>query len=68
MQKLGEEVHLDVDEARSGETPHIVRYVLAISLLLAILTLSAIWMTGAFFERSAPNSKPMSAVEHSLGG
>jgi hypothetical protein len=30
-----------------GTTPNIVRYVLAISLLLAILGLSAVWITGA---------------------
>lgn len=35
------------DKARGGSTPHIVRYVLIISLLLAILALSAIWITGA---------------------
>jgi hypothetical protein len=48
METRGEEVHLDKEEARSGTTPHIVRYVLVISLALAIVALSAIWMTGAF--------------------
>lgn len=47
MERRGEEIHVDSDEARSGETPHIVRYVLLITLLLAIAALSAIWITGA---------------------
>ncbi|MEJ7927395.1 hypothetical protein WG908_11585 [Sphingobium sp. AN641] len=31
------EQHISTDDARSGSTPHIVRYVLAISLGLAIV-------------------------------
>ena len=42
------EIHVDTEEARGGSTPHIVRYVLIISLFLAIAALSVIWMTGAF--------------------
>jgi hypothetical protein len=47
MIRDGDEVHLSEDEARSGSTPNIVRYVLAISLVLAIVLLSAIWIVGA---------------------
>lgn len=47
MHREGEEVHIDSTEARSGDTPHVVRYVLIIGLLLAIIALSAVWMTGA---------------------
>ncbi len=47
MERRGEEVHVDTDEARGGSTPHIVRYVLLISLALAIIALSVTWMTGA---------------------
>lgn len=39
--------HLTTDEARSGTGLNVVRWVLLISLVLAILALSAIWMTGA---------------------
>jgi hypothetical protein len=31
------ETHIDTERARSGSTPHIVRYVLAVSLFLAII-------------------------------
>jgi len=48
MERQGDEVHLDTDEARAGSTPHIVRYVLFFSTLLAIVALSIIWITGAF--------------------
>ena len=47
MERKGEEVHVTDDEARGGSTPHIVRYILVISLLLAIAALSAIWIFGA---------------------
>ena len=47
MHKEGEEVHAEGDEARAGSTPNIVRWILGISLLAAILLLSAIWIFGA---------------------
>jgi len=47
MRMEGEEIHVTEEEASGGTQPHIVRYVLAASLLLAILAMSAIWITGA---------------------
>jgi cytoskeletal protein RodZ len=47
MHTEGEEIHAEGDEARAGSTPNIVRWILAISLLAAILLLSAIWIFGA---------------------
>ena len=47
MHTEGDEVHETTDEARAASTPNIVRWVLAISLLAAILLLSAIWIFGA---------------------
>jgi hypothetical protein len=55
MERRGDEVHLSTDEARSGRTPHIVRYILAISTLLIIVLLSAIWIIGA---QSTPQDRP----------
>jgi len=55
MERQGEEVHVTTDEARGGDTPHIVRYILLISIVLAIIALSAIWMTGA---SHAPQDRP----------
>jgi hypothetical protein len=34
-----QEEHIATDDARGGSTPHIVRYILAISLLLAIVAM-----------------------------
>jgi hypothetical protein len=45
--RRGDGVHVASDQARAGNTPHIVRYVLAISLTLAIIATSIIWITGA---------------------
>lgn len=43
----GEEGHFETDEARGGSTPHIVRWILGISLVGAIVLLSAVWIFGA---------------------
>jgi len=48
MEQQGDETHITTTEASGGVTNHGVRYVLLISLLLAILVLSAVWMTGAY--------------------
>ena len=58
MERQGDEVHVTTEEARAGETPHIVRYVLAISLLLAIAALSFIWINGALTGEQNPAQTP----------
>jgi hypothetical protein len=47
MEKDGDEVHLSTEEASAGTRPHIVRYVLGASLLLAIVAMTIVWITGA---------------------
>ncbi len=47
MDSRDEKVHLEKEEARAGSTPGVVRYVLLISLVLAIAALSLIWIVGA---------------------
>jgi hypothetical protein len=47
MYKDGHEQHSETDEARAGSTPHVVRWILGISLAAAIILLSAIWIIGA---------------------
>jgi len=61
MERQGQEVHITAEEARGGSTPHVVRYVLAISLVLAILALSLIWITGAV---SSPGHSPDNATTY----
>ncbi|MGF7150917.1 hypothetical protein FHS96_004578 [Sphingomonas zeicaulis] len=41
-----EEIHVDKEEARAGSTPHVVRYILIISLTLVILAFIGITMWG----------------------
>lgn len=43
----GDEIEISPEEASGGQKPHIVRYVLLSSLLLAIAGLSAVWIFGA---------------------
>jgi len=67
MKKIGDEIHIDTDEARAGDTPHVLRYVLGASLLLAIIAMSAIWITGALSLRPA-QGWPVTAEQYALGG
>lgn len=48
MHKNGDQIDVTEEEASGGVKNQGVRYVLAISLLLAIIVLSVMWMTGAF--------------------
>ena len=47
MERQGDELHLTESEACGGEQPHVVRWVLGISLILAVALLSAIWIIGS---------------------
>ena len=44
MERQGDEVHISEEEASGGVQPHIVRYVLGVSLLLVVVLMSAIWI------------------------
>lgn len=58
MERRGNEVHIDQDEARAGSTQKVVRYVLLISISLAIIALSAIWITGALTSPQDTHASP----------
>ncbi len=47
MERDGEKVKVTTEEARGGSTPNILRYMLFAGLTLAIVLLSAVWITGA---------------------
>jgi hypothetical protein len=59
MERHGEETHITTPEARGGDTPGVMRYVLLIGLVLAIGALSMIWITGAL-NSDQPNSSTVS--------
>ena len=63
MEQHGDEVHFETEEARGGSTPSIVRWVLGISVLLAIGLLSAIWITGATTRDRYPPPPENAVVE-----
>ncbi len=67
MQQQGNETHIETDEARGGTTKHGVRWVLAISLLAAIVLLSLTWITGTTVDDDDAATGPKSA-EHSASG
>jgi len=43
MERHGQQVHVTTEEARGGRTMHVMRFVLAISVLLAIVALALVW-------------------------
>ena len=47
MERQGDEIHVDETEASGGAKKQGMRYVLAISVILAIVALTLIWVTGA---------------------
>jgi hypothetical protein len=47
MEREGEEVHVTETEASAGSQPHIVRYVLGISLILVVVLMSLVWIIGS---------------------
>lgn len=42
-------IHIEDDDARAASTPGILRYILGISLLLAIIAMSVIWIVPALY-------------------
>ncbi len=47
MHKQGEEIHIDDEEASGGRKTGYMRYVLGISLLLAVIAMSIVWIIPA---------------------
>ena len=50
MERRGEEVHVETEEVRAGATGGGVRYVLAISLVLALIAMSAVWIVPSLIQ------------------
>jgi mRNA-degrading endonuclease toxin of MazEF toxin-antitoxin module len=61
MEKRGDEVHVNETEASGGSKEGVVRYVLVISLFLAIAALSLIWITGALTQDEAESRTSIDA-------
>jgi hypothetical protein len=47
MERQGDEVHVSQEEASGGSQPHVVRYVLGVSLILIVALMSLIWIIGS---------------------
>ena len=47
MERRDDVVLVSETEASGGAQPHIVRYVLGVSLLLVVVLMSAIWILGS---------------------
>ena len=47
MERQGDEVHVSQEEATGAVQPHVMRYVLGVSLLLVVLLMSLIWILGS---------------------
>ena len=49
MERIGEEVHLNEEEATAASKPHVVRWVLGVSLVLIVIAMSLVWIIPAIF-------------------
>jgi hypothetical protein len=67
MERQGEETHLDTEEARGAESTGVMRWVLGISLLLAIGLLSAIWIFGAWTQDDVESQATVSGTATETG-
>ncbi|MEP7315635.1 MAG: hypothetical protein ABI667_02975 [Sphingomicrobium sp.] len=47
MERQGDEVHVSEEEASAGSQPHVMRYVLGISLILIVSLMSVVWIVGS---------------------
>ncbi len=47
MERNGDQIHVSEAEASGGEKGHLVRWVLGVSLVLAVGLLSVVWIVGA---------------------
>lgn len=56
------EVHIEDDEASAGEKTGHVRWILGISLVIAIALMSAIWIFGAFSQGDLESQATQSGV------
>src|SRR5690348_13494035 len=70
MQVNGDQIHETGEEARAGETPHVVRWVLIFGLLGAIVLLTIIWVTGALSsdQHTQTVDAQIRAEENAAGG
>ena len=62
MERKGDEVHVETDEARGASSPNIVRWVLLVSLFAAIALLSIIWITGAATQGDVEEEATVSGI------
>lgn len=67
MHNEGEEIHVDADEVRGGESRGVMRWVLGISVLIAAGAMTIAWVSGALsqgdVESQATVSGKMDAAE-----
>jgi len=49
MTDQDEAIHIEDDDARAASTPGILRYVLGISLFLAVIAMSLVWILPALY-------------------
>ncbi|BDI61856.1 hypothetical protein [Qipengyuania nanhaisediminis] len=60
------EVHIEDEEARGAESSGVMRYVLGISVLLAIIAMSVAWMTGALTQGEVESAATVTGTEEAV--
>ena len=61
--KVGDEVHIEDDDASAGTKTGHVRWILGISLFAAVAILAAIWIFGAISQSDVENESTRASTE-----
>ena len=54
-----DQTHIATEAARAGETPHVVRWMLGISLALAVIAMTAVWLVPALSGGRTIDNEPV---------
>jgi hypothetical protein len=63
MQRKGDEVHIDANEARAGSTPHVVRWILLASTAILVILYAITFVIGADAARDGRDSANVTTEE-----
>lgn len=53
---------IETDDARAGQTPHVVRWMLGISLALAVIAMTVVWLVPALSGNRTIDDLPVDTI------
>jgi hypothetical protein len=56
------QTHIETDDARAGQTPHVVRWMLGVSLALAVIAMTVVWLVPALSGNRTIDDVPVDTI------